>query len=119
MVKKILIAEDEAIIGLEIKKYLEIHGFSVPCIACTGEEAVETAVKIRPDIIIMDVDLKGELRDVDKLGELKISIIFLSTSLGTKKYQNIPHSIFLLKPFNGDELLFKINQIQENRRFIK
>lgn len=117
MVKTILIAEDEAIIGLEIKRYLENHGFSVPHMVHSGEEAVKIAFKIRPDIIIMDIDLKGELSGVDaanKLGELKIPIIFLSTSLemGTRKqYQNIPYSVFLLKPFSGDELLFKINQI--------
>ncbi len=55
----ILIAEDEGILAIGLKKRLESLGYLVPAVASSGEEAIELAAKTRPDLILMDIVLKG------------------------------------------------------------
>ena len=57
---KILIVEDEIITALGIQEHLERLGYTVPTIACSGEEAVTAAAETQPDLILMDIRLKGE-----------------------------------------------------------
>jgi CheY-like chemotaxis protein len=56
---KILLVEDDAIEAMDIKRTLESFGYSVPHVASRGEEAVEKALEILPDLILMDIILKG------------------------------------------------------------
>jgi len=55
---KILLVEDENIEARDIKQTLESFGYDVPYVALNGEEAVEKATEINPDLILMDVVLK-------------------------------------------------------------
>jgi CheY-like chemotaxis protein len=57
---KILLVEDDAIEALDIKKTLESFGYSVPYVASRGEEAVTKALELMPDLILMDIVLKGQ-----------------------------------------------------------
>ena len=58
----ILIAEeDEGIVADDLKITLERLGYTVPDIAATGEELIEKALKIKPDLLLMDIVLKGRL----------------------------------------------------------
>ena len=57
----ILIVEDEAITGMGIKKILTDFGYSVIGIVPTGEQAVEIAIEEKPDLILMDIQLAGEM----------------------------------------------------------
>jgi response regulator NasT len=56
---RILIAEDETIIRLDLRTMLERHGFEVCGEARDGEEAVELARSLAPDLVIMDVKMPG------------------------------------------------------------
>ena len=56
-VENILIVEDEAIIGLELKLELESHGFKTCRLASSSEKAIALAREETPDLLIMDVSL--------------------------------------------------------------
>jgi CheY-like chemotaxis protein len=79
---KVLIVEDEAITAMAIKRNLEELGYSVPAIADTGEEAISLADKIKPNLILMDIVLKGKMDGTEAAERIsnshQIPIIFLT-----------------------------------------
>jgi len=58
---KILIVEDERIVALDISATLKTLGYKIAGIAVSGNEAQDIVVKEKPDLILMDISLKGEL----------------------------------------------------------
>ena len=108
---KILVAEDENIVALNIKKTLESIGYKVTAVVNNGEDAVKQAEKNKPDLILMDIMLKG-LTDGIEAAEIisqkfNIPIVFL-TALSDEK--TIDRAAFtkpygyLLKPFTTQEM---------------
>ncbi|MHC1576014.1 MAG: response regulator, partial [Methanosarcinaceae archaeon] len=61
----ILVVEDETIVAMGIKKMLEKNGYSISSIATSGEEAITKADLLYPDLILMDIMLKGEMDGID------------------------------------------------------
>ena len=108
---KILIAEDENIVALNIRKTLEALGYHVSSVVKRGEDAIRQVEKDKPDLILMDIMLKG-LTDGIEAAEIitknfNIPIIFL-TALSDEK--TIDRAAFtkpygyLLKPFTNYEM---------------
>lgn len=62
---QILVVEDEKIIAINLKESLESLGYAVPAIAVTGEEAIENAMEFRPDLVLMDIRLKGDMDGIE------------------------------------------------------
>jgi len=62
---KILIVEDEGILAEGLKKRLTALGYTVTGIAARGEEAIAKAGQTRPDLVIMDIRLKGEMDGIE------------------------------------------------------
>jgi len=62
---RILIVEDEAIVAVDIQKTLKALGYDVPAIAFSGEEALKKVEEIQPDLILMDIVLKGEMDGIE------------------------------------------------------
>ena len=58
---QILVVEDEAVVAMDIQSKLEDLGYSVIALIRTGEEAVQTACEMRPDLILMDISLQGDM----------------------------------------------------------
>ncbi len=54
---RVLIAEDEALIRLDLKEMLEEEGYSVVGEASDGQQAIDLAVSLRPDLVILDVKM--------------------------------------------------------------
>jgi PAS domain S-box-containing protein len=63
--KKILIVEDETITAMEIQENLIDLGYSVPAIATSGNDALEKAEKVKPDLILMDILIEGPIDGVE------------------------------------------------------
>ncbi len=61
---KILVVENRRIIAKNIKVSLENLGYDVPALVTSGEEAIETAAKLLPDLVLMDIRLSGNLDGV-------------------------------------------------------
>ncbi len=66
---KILIVEDEAIIAMEIENQLQSLGYEVTSIVDTGEKAIEKAESDKPDLILMDIRIKGEMDGIEAAEE--------------------------------------------------
>jgi CheY-like chemotaxis protein len=79
---KILVVEDERIVAKDIQNSLKNLGYEVPAVASTGQEAVKKAGEIKPDIVIMDIVLKGEVDGIEAASAIrslyKIPIIYLT-----------------------------------------
>src|SRR4030095_3642610 len=78
----ILVVEDEALIAIDIKEKLMELGFSVPMTIDNGSDAIKYAGGIKPDIIMMDIVLKGEMDGIEAAKQIKekfnIPSLFLS-----------------------------------------
>lgn len=78
---KIVLVEDDWIIAKEIAYTLQDLGFEVVGTFDTGEEGLQQIVKLQPDIVLLDIDLAGELSGIEvgqKLKEAKVPFIFLT-----------------------------------------
>ncbi|MEZ5336564.1 MAG: response regulator [Methanolobus sp.] len=108
---KILVVEDESIIGLNIKKKLKSFGYTVPAIVATGEEAIKMAEITFPDLVLMDVRLKGDMDGVDTAEKIRenydIPIIYLTAysddEVLEKAKKTKPYG-YIVKPFKADDL---------------
>ncbi len=82
MGSKILVVEDERITAEDIKSGLENAGYRVPAMVSTGEDAVDKAGKLRPDLVLMDIKLKGKMDGIEAAGQIKlrynIPVIYLT-----------------------------------------
>jgi CheY-like chemotaxis protein len=79
---KILVVEDEAIVAKDLQYRLTKFGYTVPAIASSGEEAINKAVEISPDLVLMDIRLKGSMDGIEAAQEiykrLDIPVIYLT-----------------------------------------
>src|SRR5918999_5658128 len=108
---RILIAEDETIIRLDLRKTLEAAGFEVCAEARNGEEAVELAERESPDLAILDVKMP-QLDGIEAarriLAERPIPIVVL-TAYGQDELVSraVEAGVFgyLVKPFRQSDLL--------------
>ena len=111
---KIMIVEDENIIALDIRSIVEQLGYMVSAIVSSGEESIRKASKIKPDLVLMDVKLKGSLDGVsagEKIyKQFQIPIVYLTaysdidTINRIKNGKNGEKSTMINKPFDEGEL---------------
>lgn len=110
-VSTVMIVEDEAIVAKDIETSLASLGYSICAVASSGEEALAAAQKTRPDLILMDIMLKGKLDGIETArqitSKLEIPVVFLTAfsdegTIGRAKETNAFG--YLLKPFEEREL---------------
>jgi hypothetical protein len=108
---KILVVEDELIVALELKSRLYDLGYTVNGTVASGEEAIEETRKQNPDIILMDINIKGaydgvQVAEIIK-AEYDIPIIFITAFSDPKTLQRAkiiePYG-YIIKPFEEREL---------------
>jgi CheY-like chemotaxis protein len=83
---RIMLVEDEAIIAVDIRARLIKLGYEVPRIVSTGEDAISSAAELKPDLILMDISLRGDILGTEaarKIHDLfDIPIIFSTAYAG-------------------------------------
>jgi DNA-binding response OmpR family regulator len=114
---KVLLAEDEASLGMIVKESLETRGFTV-FHAENGEEAFEVYKKENPDILVLDVMMPKKdgftLAKEIRLDNKKIPIIFLTAKSQTSDVlEGFNHggNDYLKKPFSMEELIVRIKSL--------
>ncbi len=71
MPHRILIVEDDPLVGEDLYLHLTASGYDVLGVAATGEEAVQIAVQKKPDLVIMDIKLSGEMDGIQAAGLIR------------------------------------------------
>ncbi len=107
----ILIVEDERIIATDIRDSLSRMGYNVAAVVSTGEDAIEKAKTVNPDLVLMDIMLEGATDGVQAaekiLHSYNIPVVFLTAYSDDSTLQRAKHSEpfgFALKPFDEKEL---------------
>lgn len=109
--ERILLVEDDAIARLDIQVALERSGYEVAGYATTGEAGIELADSLNPDLVLMDIQLAGDMDGVEAASEIRrrfdIPIIYLTVVVDddTLHWAKIsgPYG-YLLKPVDHNEL---------------
>ncbi len=107
---KVLIVEDEAIVALELQYRLTSLNYEVVGTASTGEKALALAEEARPDLVLMDLKLKGKMNGLETSQEIKnkfsIPSIFITAFSDDATLKEIHDNGFLIlqKPFTPEEL---------------
>ena len=107
----VLVVEDESIVSKDIQHSLKKLGYNVVGASSTGEKAIELAGEERPDIILMDIMLKGDMNGIEAAERIKelysIPIVFLTAyadeSTLSKAKITEPYG-YILKPFKEIDL---------------
>lgn len=108
---KILIVEDESIVALEIKSRLKRLGHAVPAVVSSGEDAIRQAAETRPDLVLMDIKLKGEMDGIEAAARIKaqfgIPVIYLTAYIDKDTVQRAQHTDplgYVTKPYEEGEM---------------
>tara|TARA_R110002096_G_scaffold39845_6_gene108699 strand:- start:10233 stop:10589 length:357 start_codon:yes stop_codon:yes gene_type:complete len=109
--KNILIVEDDMIISLVVENMVRELGHQVIGKAVSGEEAIELALEKKPDLILMDIRLKGEMDGIEAVERIKkemiVSVIYLtgnSDKLNYDRAKNTNFTDLIVKPFTINDL---------------
>lgn len=112
MVKaNIQIVEDERIVAFNIQKRLEEIGYAVSANVASGEEAIQKAAQTPPDLVLMDIKLKGRIDGIEAASEiqssLNIPVVYLTAYTDEETLQRAkvtePYG-YILKPFDTRDL---------------
>ncbi|GAH35521.1 unnamed protein product, partial [marine sediment metagenome] len=108
---KILVVEDENIVAKDIETSLKRLGYAVSAVASSGEEAVERAVDTHPDLVLMDIVLRGKMDGVQTAQHIRdhfnIPVVYLTAYADEKTLERAKMTEpfgYILKPFEEREL---------------
>ena len=109
--KKVLLVEDDFILAMVHRKYLEKINCEVIGSVVSGEEAIQSALKNSPDFILMDIRLEGSMDGIEAMIEIQkeqnIPVIYVTgnSELSTlEKASKTNMKGFLVKPLHLEEL---------------
>jgi diguanylate cyclase (GGDEF)-like protein/PAS domain S-box-containing protein len=108
---RILVVEDEVIIARDIQRTLVRIGYEVPALAVSGEDALTQVASLRPDLVLMDIQLSGELDGIATADRIRtrdaLPVVFLTahSDEATLRRAHITEPYgYVLKPFEEREL---------------
>jgi len=120
-IPRILVAEDDAIIAMEIAERLNRMGYEVAGTVATGEEAIRRAVESPPDLILMDIRLQGKIDGTEAAGritaQMDVPVVYLTAYSDRETRERAHQSIsygYIVKPFNDQQLLCAIDMAFSN-----
>lgn len=120
---RILIVEDEQLVAMDAEMQLVAFGYEVTGIAATGKEALRLAETTQPNLILMDVQLRGS-RDgfataAEVQQQMNIPIVFV-TAFGNEEAQRRAKAAspygFLIKPYRPEDLRAVVSAALEQYR---
>ena len=107
----ILVVDDEVIVGQGIRRNLERLGYHVSAVAISGQEAIQRAGDLRPDLVLMDIRLSGEMDGVEAAARIReglnVPVVYLTAMVDEETLRRAkvtkPYG-YLLKPFELEDL---------------
>jgi CheY-like chemotaxis protein len=120
---KVLVVEDENIIAMDIQYTLRRFGFDVCGVVSSGEESIESATRTNPDLILMDIKLRGKMDGIYAAKQIQskfnIPVIYL-TAYGDESTLNRVDRTkpfgYINKPFEETELQSEIAHLLDYDR---
>jgi len=119
---RILIVEDDPLVALGFKLFLESRNHEVLAIAVNGPQAVAETLSRQPDLVLMDVRLRGEMDGIEAarriLAERRQSILFVSGSgepLTLERIRALNPAGVLLKPVAPNDLAAEVERLTKER----
>ena len=107
----VLVVEDEAIVSMDLRYKLESLGYSVPAEIRSGEEAVDAASRLRPDVVLMDIGLSGEMDGIDAAAQIRsnseVPVVYLTARVDAATLERAKLTEpfgYLLKPVDSKAL---------------
>ena len=108
---QVLIVEDEAIIAMILRHTLEAMGYSAIGEVSTGEEAVSMVSQLRPELVLMDIGLGGEMDGIEAAaqirGQFDIPVVYVTAYVSGEtlgRAEITEPSGYLIKPFDSEML---------------
>jgi PAS domain S-box-containing protein len=108
--KNILIVEDEMVVSMDLSQRLRKLGYECSTVP-SGEQAVEEIDALRPDLVLMDIMLNGDMDGIDTAAKIRvrhdIPVVYLTANAdeATLQRAQLTHpASYLLKPFKEREL---------------
>ena len=108
---KVLVVDDEAIITMQLEERLSSMGYTISGMAASGEEAIEKARRLLPDIVLMDIVMPGKMNGIDAAKiiteELDIPVVFVTSYADDaiiEKAKHVRPYGYIVKPFNELEI---------------
>ncbi|EGL43136.1 response regulator receiver domain protein [Propionibacterium sp. 434-HC2] len=108
---RVVVAEDEALIRLDLVELLEEHGYEIVGQASDGEEAVRLANELEPDLIVMDVKMPkmDGITAADKIAEDRICAVVMLTAFSQrdliKRAKEAGAMAYVVKPFDASDVI--------------
>jgi PAS domain S-box-containing protein len=109
--KRIMVVEDEGITAMSILNSLKEMGYAVIPPAFSADEAIERAREARPDLVLMDITLRGEKDGIEAAGQihtqLSIPVVYVTALSDEKMMKRIKMTEpfgYIAKPFEDKEL---------------
>jgi signal transduction histidine kinase len=106
-----MIVEDEGITAMSIKNSLEETGYTVSSVVSTGEEAVKKSGEDRPDLVLMDIVLNGQMDGIEAARHIQsrfnIPVVYLTAYSDDKMIDRVRETTpfgYIIKPFDEREL---------------
>ncbi|MGM4887248.1 sensor histidine kinase [Tardiphaga sp. 20_F10_N6_6] len=108
---RVMVVEDDRIVARDISEQLGRIGHSVIGVTARGEAAVELAISNRPDLVLMDIRLEGDIDGIDAArqirGRCQIPVVFLTAYADDETVRRASQAEpfgYLLKPFEDLQL---------------
>jgi CheY-like chemotaxis protein len=108
---RILIVDDERLIACDLRQQVQRLGHVVVGLAATGLEAVQHAVTDRPDVVLMDIGLRGQMDGIEAAGHIQaqvpIPVVYISAYLDDqtlRRAQMTEPAGYLQKPITEEAL---------------
>jgi serine phosphatase RsbU (regulator of sigma subunit)/DNA-binding NarL/FixJ family response regulator len=121
---RIMVVEDEGVVALQIRESLQGMGYEVPLVALTGEEAVARLLETEPDLVLMDIQLKGALSGIDTAQRIRkrldVPIVYLTAFSDAETLVQAqltePYG-YILKPFEekGLHAIIQMSLLKHSR----
>ncbi|MGK2350408.1 ANTAR domain-containing response regulator [Cutibacterium sp. V947] len=108
---RVVVAEDEALIRLDLVELLEEHGYEIVGQASDGEEAVRLANELEPDLVVMDVKMPkmDGITAADKITEDRICAVVMLTAFSQrdliKRAKEAGAMAYVVKPFDASDVI--------------
>jgi CheY-like chemotaxis protein len=115
---RILIVEDERLIAIDLQRRLARLGYNVVALAASGMEAIQKALALQPDVVLMDIRLQGAMDGVEAAQQIQASagtpVVFMTAYVDEETKQRVRATSpwgYLHKPFTAQQVQLTLEKV--------